>query len=244
MAKRNRVSRRERMIANAIEKMKDHDIYVISEKFIGDYGYISPDMDIKELRYVAGLLSSLPLYEDVELNKTQWDHYCSVVHHVNGVTVILDKGSKKIGNGFFVNPRGNVFMIEFGNNNTHYFNWKVSKFIMKNRKYLDLNSIDTVEEIEACYNWDKLLRKILPVVGENLIMKEWYYNSSDSEYYSYDKILDDRDGIALDIADSLSRSSLEYLEFWDGDRYICSANAITGHMGDDFPDVWIDPYKK
>lgn len=71
MAKRNVVSRRQRMVASLMKKMKDHNIYLISDRFTGDYGHLSNDMNSKELRYAAGVLSSVPVFEDVTVNMTQ-----------------------------------------------------------------------------------------------------------------------------------------------------------------------------
>lgn len=235
MAKRNLVSRRQRMVASLMKKMKDHNIYLISDRFIGEYGHLTNRMNSKELRYAAGVLSSVPVFEDITVNMTQWQNYCSKVHHVNGVTVILDKGSRKITHNMFVNPRGSVFMVE-ENGKTHYFNKHMSKFILKNVVWLD--QCYTVEEVQQCEGWDTLFRKVTPHIHKgDITIKAWYWDGDDNDYYSeahtcsFDNFMDV-------VSNMVNDNSVEFLTLHKADgEYLCAVEYVTGVNVPNYPYV-------
>lgn len=120
MTKKN-MSRRERMIAYAIDKINFYDLYLISGKYIGNDGKITKDMPYDELRYAASTLYNIK--DGYNVSKKTEDYRLSKVHLVYGNVVILDKGSRKLTENLFINHKGNVYMVE-KNGHTHYFNWK------------------------------------------------------------------------------------------------------------------------
>lgn len=235
MAKRNVVSRRQRMVTNLMNKMKDHNIYLISDRFIGEYGHLSHYMNSQELRYASGILYNIPIFEDIELNPTQWQNYCSKVHHVNGVTVVLDKGSRKILHNMFVNPRGNVFMVE-KNGGTHYFNKYMSKFILKNVRWLEQCYI--VEEVEQCEGWDSLLRKVKPYIHSGEItIKVWFWDDEAQNNYC-DIRKCNADDIMDIIANIISDNTVEFLTLYkDNGEYLCTVEYMTANSVPNYPYV-------
>ena len=235
MAKRNLVSRRQRMVTNLMNKIKDHNIYLISDRFIGEYGHLTNHMNSKELRYSAGVLHSVPVFEDVMVNMTQWQNYCSKVHHVNGVTVVLDKGSRKITHNMFVNPSGNAFMVE-ENGKTHYFNKYMSKFILKNARWLD--QCDIVEEVQQCEGWDALFRKVTPHIHKgDITIKVWYWDDDDNDYYSETHTCTFNNFMSV-VTSIINDGSVEYLTLYkDNGEYLCTVEYTTGINVPNYPYV-------
>lgn len=139
-----KMSRRERMIAHAINVVSDHDIIIITDRFVGDYGRLAGFIYAEEARYVAGVIDKFNIFTDVEMTDAGFKHYQTKVTHINDVTVIVDNG-RRVNKNSWLNPRGNVTMVE-PNGMSFVFNKEISKFIISGNRYYE-----TVADVFTAY---------------------------------------------------------------------------------------------